>query len=90
MAQYSTLKNLGWRYVYGLLAAYGLRPHEVWFLDLAEFPLIRVRESTKTGSRAVLPLHERWAIEWRLDQVIYPKRVQLDTDSPSQLGNSSH
>lgn len=87
VAQYLALKNPGWKHVYGVLAAYGLRPHEVWFLDLAEFPLIRIRESTKTGSRAVLPLHEKWAIDWQLDQVIYPSRVKLNTASSSQLGN---
>lgn len=84
----ATIKDEGWRYIYGLLATYGLRPHEVWYLDLTDFPIVRVREGTKTGARPVQPLYPEWAEEWKLDEVVYPDRVQIAPDmSNHRLGN---
>lgn len=60
-----SIRNEEWRYIYGLMAAYGLRNHEVWMLSLAEFPIIHV-EQGKTGSRRVIPLYPEWANEWNL------------------------
>ncbi|NJR41140.1 MAG: hypothetical protein HC781_22730 [Leptolyngbyaceae cyanobacterium CSU_1_4] len=74
----------GWQYIYGLMAAYGLRNHEVWFLDLLDFPLVRVREGTKTGARAIEPLYPEWAIEWRLDLVVMPSRAVLNPESSNE------
>lgn len=50
----------GWRYAFGMLAAYGLRPHELFFLDCANFPIVRVRQTAKTGARPVKPLYPEW------------------------------
>ena len=53
------IKNLAWRNAYGLLASYGLRPHEIWHLDLSEFPVVMVTEG-KTGGRTVRPIPPEW------------------------------
>jgi hypothetical protein len=45
---HSTISNPGWRWVAGMLAVYGLRNHEVFRLDLKDFPVIRVLDG-KTG-----------------------------------------
>ncbi|GAB4465598.1 MAG: site-specific integrase [Elainellaceae cyanobacterium] len=60
------IPNPTWQRVYGLLACYGLRPHEVFSLDFADFPLLQVGEGTKTGSRLIYPLYPEWASQWNL------------------------
>jgi integrase len=69
------ISDPGWQYIYGLMAAYGLRNHEAWFPDLSEFPLLRVPETAKTGARAVEPLYPEWAEKWRLDVALIPLKV---------------
>ena len=56
------IPNKQWQYVYGLIAAYGLRPHEVFLLDgpIAEDGLLKVSEHTKTGFRRVYPYPVEW------------------------------
>jgi len=57
-----------WRWVYGMLAAYGLRPLEIfvnpdlnWWLSLDNtMNTWRVNEECKTGAREVLPLYPHW------------------------------
>lgn len=67
VAQYrETIPSSEWRRVYSLIAVYGLRPHEVFSLDLADFPLVRVGEETKTGSRLIFPFYPEWAESWDL------------------------
>ena len=61
-----TIPNPKWRRLYGLLTVYGLRPHEAFTLDLSQFPLIRVGEQTKTGSRIIYPFYPEWAESWDL------------------------
>ncbi|MEM9005493.1 MAG: integrase, partial [Cyanobacteria bacterium P01_F01_bin.86] len=62
----SQIKDDGWRWLYGMLAAYGLRPHEAYKVDLADFPTVRVPPDTKTGVRFVWPLFPEWADQWKL------------------------
>ncbi|MEM9543983.1 MAG: hypothetical protein AAGA60_31430 [Cyanobacteria bacterium P01_E01_bin.42] len=54
------IENDEWRWVFSMIAAYGLRPHEVFRLDcsrLGDPPyLLSVLEKTKTRARPVLPL----------------------------------
>jgi integrase len=54
---------------YGMMAAYGLRNHEVFHLDLINMGdngEIRVLDSTKTGYRIVFPCLLKWVDEWNL------------------------
>ena len=59
------IDNPQWRYLYGLIAAYGLRPHEAMYLEVARSPIARVTEG-KTGDRQCLPLHPEWFDRWGL------------------------
>lgn len=84
-----SLTEEGWRWVFGIMICYGLRNHEVFFLDTAEFPDVRVRDDSKTGSRMVTPLLPEWAEQWSLEEVIYPDRILIVEDRPiNKLGNS--
>ena len=54
-----------WQYVFGLMATYGLRNHEVFFCDLSSLKIngdkiIRVLPTTKTGEHQVWPFHPEW------------------------------
>lgn len=80
------LDNPAWRWVYGMMACYGLRNHEVFYLDLSAFPRVQVEESTKTGSREVWPCYPEWADLWGLDRRVLPP-VQLDRPN-QRIGNS--
>lgn len=59
------IPNPRWRLVYGLMAAYGLRNHEVFFADLSALApggdrVIRVLPTTKTGEHQVWPFQPEW------------------------------
>jgi integrase len=56
-----------WQWAYGVLAAYGLRPHEVFFCKIdPTYPHILKVFEGKTGYREVYPYHVRWAVSWEL------------------------
>jgi hypothetical protein len=80
------IRNPAWRWIYGMMATYGLRNHEVFKLDLGEFPVVKVLESTKTGEREVWPCFPEWAEWWELGDRILPG-VNLER-SNSKLGHS--
>ncbi len=64
---------------YGMIAAYGLRPSELFHLDLEDFSKgsdkIRVTGDTKTGHRLVIPLHREWVELFQLRQIIRPESI---------------
>ncbi|BAZ80937.1 integrase [Sphaerospermopsis kisseleviana CS-549] len=63
-----------WKWVYGMLATYGLRPIEIfvkpdldWWLSADNtMNTWRVNEECKTGEREALPLYPRWVEEFNL------------------------
>lgn len=75
-----SVQNPAWRWVFGMMATYGLRNHEVFHLDLSCFPRVKVQETTKTGAREVWPCYPEWAEEWGLNNPIFP---------PVDLGRSN-
>jgi len=79
----------GWRWIYGMLATYGLRPHEVYSCDMADFPTVRVHEATKTGARFVWPLYPEWADSWGLVERVDPPLDLGRGYSNAQLGTKT-
>ncbi len=66
------IPNVSWQYAYGFLACYGLRPHELFLMDLSEFPVVKI-QAGKTGSRLVYPIDRRgWVEKWNLTAVELP------------------
>tara|TARA_B100000579_G_scaffold102119_1_gene81300 strand:- start:841 stop:2019 length:1179 start_codon:yes stop_codon:yes gene_type:complete len=62
---FKSIPNPRWRFVYGLMATYGLRNHEVFFCDLSCLKkngdkILRVLPNTKTGEHQVWPFHPDW------------------------------
>ncbi len=65
------IPNSKWRLVYGLMATYGLRNHEVFFCDLSCFAkngdnILRVLPNTKTGEHQAWPFQPEWVDFFRL------------------------
>jgi len=65
------IKDQAWRWAFGVMACYGIRNHELFYLDLSDFPIIFVSDG-KTGSRDIFPIYPEWAEKWHLDQVNIP------------------
>ncbi|MEM8611874.1 MAG: site-specific integrase [Cyanobacteria bacterium P01_H01_bin.105] len=86
---YDRLKNPHWKYVYGMMATYGLRNHEVFFCDAPREQLrqrasadlsartpnaeIIVHETTKTGRHEVWPFYPEWVDRFDLTNGELPK-----------------
>lgn len=81
------LQHEGWRWILGMMAAYGLRPHEVFLADLSEFPVVVVPDTNKTKTeRFVYPLYPEWAESWMLDIKKLPNIQQLESLSNARRG----
>lgn len=78
---YYAIQNPAWQWVYGMLAVYGLRNHEVFRLDLLALadrePIITVLPNTKTGTRRVWGFYPEWFTEWKLWEIKLPN-VNID------------
>ncbi len=77
---YNLIPNPKWRLVYGLMATYGLRNHEVFFCDLSclndnEDKIIRVFPNTKTGEHQVWPFNPEWIDLFKLN------KIRIDSNS---------
>ena len=71
-----SFKNPAWRWVYGMIATYGLRSHEVFYLDSQDFEkgksdMIIVLEG-KTGGRLVWPFYPEWIDQFELRRKLLP------------------
>ncbi|KAF3891104.1 site-specific integrase [Tolypothrix bouteillei VB521301] len=71
-----------WRWTYGMLAVFGLRPRELftnpdidWWLSQENLDLTwKVHKDCKTGERQALPLHKQWIEDFDLRN---PKYVEM-------------
>ncbi len=71
---FELIPNAKWRFVYGLMATYGLRNHEVFFSDLSCLKkggdkVLRVFPNTKTGEHQVWPFHPEWVDLFQLNDM---------------------
>ncbi len=87
---WDSISSPGWKWVYGMMAVYGLRPHEVFNIintkDLAsDTGKISVRDETKTGRRSVWPLPEKWRHQFNLADVTFPN-IKFEGRDNQQLG----
>jgi integrase len=76
------IEDSNWQWVYGMLAAFGLRPHEVFACEFINPLTVKVYEKmqvragvsgTKTGFRITRAIYPKWAEDWNLIQVDRPK-----------------
>ena len=77
------IPNKSWQYVFGLMATYGLRNHEVFFCDLSALKnsgdkILGILPTTKTGEHQAWPFHPKWVDLFELsslgnDPTLLPK-----------------
>lgn len=79
---FDQIENSQWQWVYGVIATYGLRNHEAFYLDLSKFPIAQVLEG-KTGYRQCWPLRSEWAERWDLKNI---KRPPVTGDCHADFG----
>jgi integrase len=83
------IPDRGWQWIYGMVAAYGLRPHEAFHADLSNFPEVYIPKDTKTGERWVYPLFPEWATEWALADRHLPGLHDIPSYSNVKLGTKA-
>ncbi|MDX1977314.1 MAG: hypothetical protein SFT94_06540, partial [Pseudanabaenaceae cyanobacterium bins.68] len=81
---FAKIPNPEYQWVYGMLATYGLRPHEVFHLDLALMPILQVLGDTKTGARKVWACYPEWVEQFNLKN---PKIPQVTGKNNTELGS---
>lgn len=79
------IPNESWQWVYGVLAAFGLRPHEVFRCEFAGPLKLKVWQNTKTGDRTARAILPEWAERWNLVEV---NRPSITGDTPRKLGQA--
>ena len=73
---FETLNGSVWQWVYGAIAAYGLRPHEAFNCEISPNPpYICYVLRGKTGDRQTYPLQPDWAADWRLYEAVQMPKV---------------
>jgi integrase len=83
MAAIDRIPNPAWRFVFGIMATYGLRNHEVFFCDFTALQqgvpgaTVEVLETTKTGTHEVWPFYPEWIEQFNLCEVRLPS---IETD----------
>ncbi|MEM1240757.1 MAG: hypothetical protein AAGI45_13025 [Cyanobacteria bacterium P01_H01_bin.26] len=82
------IRNPLWRRVAGLIATYGLRPHEVFLGQLQDDGQFRV-SSGKTGGRLVKPFYPEWVDQWGLGGEV-PQLNTQKAHHDGRLGNFVH
>ncbi|MGG6237208.1 site-specific integrase [Nodosilinea sp. AN01ver1] len=64
---WATIPNPAWQCAYGLMAAYGLRNHELFYLDFSKMPVLLVLDGSKTDFHRVYPLYPEWVEQFGLN-----------------------
>lgn len=89
------LINPAWQFIAGIIATFGLRPHEVFYLNLSRLnespPILQVDDkfnpNTKTGYRVVIPIYSDWISRWNLTQFRFPNMCyDINTMPNRKLG----
>ena len=66
------ISSSAWRCFYGVVAAFGLRPHEFWYCRFVDELTLEITEG-KTGGRTVQALYPEWVKSWELQTIERPK-----------------
>ncbi|NJR67107.1 MAG: site-specific integrase [Leptolyngbyaceae cyanobacterium CRU_2_3] len=76
--EYEKIPNPAWQFVYGVMATYGLRNHEVFFCNYNALTngdseaMIEVLNTTKTGSHEVWAFPPEWVDRFHLRKINLP------------------
>lgn len=68
---YFSLTGNDYQWIFGVMAAYGIRNHEAFFLDFDDYPIAYINRG-KTNERYAWPLYPEWVDEWNLKAIVLP------------------
>jgi integrase len=81
---WKSIDSPAWKWAYGVMACYGIRPSELFDLDLdrisAKVEELRVLDETKTGTRLTYPCLTWWRELFKPWEVVFPN---IDTEGKS-------
>ena len=81
-----SIKNPQWQWLFGMMATYGLRPHEVFNIDLnSDFPIVDILDG-KTGARRVWALPPQWVKDFDLTNIKMPNCSGSNRDLGDRVG----
>jgi integrase len=81
---WESINSVEWKAVYGMLATYGFRPHELFHLSFDNWPNVNVLEDTKTGARLVPPIHAHWIEKFSLSERFkMPSNMRIKEGTPN-------
>jgi integrase len=88
---WAMIPNPGWRFIYGMMATFGLRNHEVFFCNLNGLKRgetsIEVLPTTKTGSHQVWAFYPEWIETFNLREIrLPPVETDLSKTTLRQVG----
>ncbi|MBD1848890.1 site-specific integrase [Leptolyngbya sp. FACHB-711] len=93
IAIFDTIPSPTWQFVYGVMATYGLRNHEVFFCNYSALiqgeaeAAIEVLPTTKTGSHEVWPFYPEWVDRFNLREVrLPPLNLDLHQTTLQRIG----
>jgi integrase len=78
---YSTIPNQSYKFLYGLMAVYGLRPHELFLLDFQSMPILQIKDGGKSGNRRVWAFPPEWVEIFDLNNPNFPETTRPKTVS---------
>jgi integrase len=78
---YAIVPNQNYQFLYGLLATYGLRPHELFLLDFSSMPILQIKDGGKSGNRRVWAFLPEWINLFDLNNPKFPKTTRPKTVS---------
>ncbi len=74
IAYWSKIRLPHWRWMFGVIMAYGIRPHEIVGCQMRSDGVLEILPDTKTGRREVWACPEEWVEELGLKQVCRPSQ----------------
>lgn len=87
VAARETISNPQWRWVFGMMAAYGLRPYEVFFCQWNQDGLFVPRGKNDTDRIITCSLYPEWETEWNLRSVQVPDVDYVSAYQKGTLGD---
>ncbi|WNZ47258.1 site-specific integrase [Leptolyngbya boryana CZ1] len=91
LSAWEKIPNPGWQFVYGMMATFGLRNHEVFYCNLNGLKRgetsIEVLPTTKTGSHQVWAFYPEWIETFNLREIqLPPVETDLNKTTLRQVG----
>jgi integrase len=79
--------NPAWQWAYGVIATFGIRPHEVFSCQLVDPLTLKIGPDTKTGRRTTRAIMPEWSEQWGLIDVKLPQTKTASAQARGALAS---